>query len=393
MEFQKEEFKLLWKVYLAGLIRGIGAFFVPFVVIFLQDKPLSLAQIGILFGIASLANFLFEIPTGLIADKYGRKFSTLLGFTVTYLSFFFMIFAHSFYSLLVLFFLHAVGFTFVSGAYDGWIYEYLKSHKKEHFMHNYYSRRLSFMWFGLIFSGLIGGYLASFLPLYFLLILDTLFGVVFLFLMQQVPDPPIVEEKSATTFQDFFKTARSGFTLIKGNRNLILIVFASVGFTFSAGAHELLSSPVYIQLGAPLSSLGYFMALSGFLVFLIPNLLLHFSKKYGKVFLISFSVIEGLLISSIFFVSNYILFGLLLAFSFLCTAITDPISRTMFQHNSKTEVRATAMSMSQMFISLSYFIIFLSLGVLADLFGAQLILALSGLFAFLSAFLYCFVKE
>ncbi|MBI5798138.1 MFS transporter [Candidatus Woesearchaeota archaeon] len=393
MEFQKEEFRLLWKVYLAGLIRGIGAFFVPFVVIFLQDKSLTLAQIGVLFGVANLANFLFEIPTGVMADKYGRKFSALAGFVVTYLSFFFMIFVHSFYSLLFLFFLHAVGFTFISGAYDGWIYEYLKSHKKEHLMHNFYSRRLSFMWLGLIFSGLIGGYLASFLPLYLLLLLDTLFGVFFLFLMQQVPDPPIVQRKSFTTFRDFFEKGKIGFTLIKEDRNLLLIILASVGFTFSAGANDLLSSPIYIQLGAPLSYLGYFQALGGFLVFIIPNLLLHFSKRYSKIFLILFSALEGLLISSVFFVSNYILFGFLLAFSLVCGAITTPISSAVFQHHSKTEVRATVMSISQMFISLSYFIIFLFLGALADLFGAQFILALSGLFISISVVCYCFVKE
>src|SRR3989344_8059160 len=95
-----QEWKILWKVYLAEIIRGIGAFIVPFIIIFLQGKSLNLAQIGILLGSVSLTNFFMEIPTGIIADKYGRKFSAMLGFFIQYLSFFLMIFTHNYLFLL-----------------------------------------------------------------------------------------------------------------------------------------------------------------------------------------------------------------------------------------------------------------------------------------------------
>ncbi len=393
MEFQKEEFTLLWKVYLAELLRGIGAFIIPFLTIFLQNKSLSLAQIGILLGIVSLTNFFFEIPTGVIADKYGRKFSALLGFSISYLAVFLMIFTDSYSVLMLLFFCHGVGFTFVSGAFDGWIYEYLKSHKKEDYMHNFYSRRISFSYLGLVLSVLIAGYLASFLELYWLIALDTLFGLFFIFILSRVPDPIHLEEKKPMTLKHFFGTIKFGFTLIKNNRNLLLLILASIFFTFAVGAKELLSQPAYVELGTPLSYLGYISSFGALIIFIIPNLLLTYNKKYPKRTMILFSIIELLLVCSLFFVSNYLLFALLLSLSFLCGAIISPVSDSLFQHNSKTEVRATAMSMYQMIISIIFSIVFFTTGALADIFGAKVIIALSGLFIIPSVICYCLIKE
>ncbi|MSR86538.1 MFS transporter, partial [Candidatus Woesearchaeota archaeon] len=226
-----------------------------------------------------------------------------------------------------------------------------------------------------------------------LLILDTFFGIFFLYILLQVPDPPIIKEKHSMSFKNFLETTRLGFTLIKSNRNLFLLVLASVFFTFAVGAKELLSQPSYVGLGTPLSYLGYIASISGFIIFILPNLLLKWSKKYPKIIMVLFSLFEMLLICSLFFVSSYILFALLLTLSFLCGAVIAPASDTIFQHNSKTEVRATAMSIYNMLLSIVYFVVFLSFGFLAEMFGAQEVLALSGLFIIPSIICYCLIKE
>ena len=393
MEFQKEEFKYLWKVYAAELLRGVGAFIVPFMIIFLQGKSLTLGQIGILLATFSVTNFFLEIPTGIIADRYGRKFSAILGFIVDYLAFFFMIFTHSYFFLLVLYFFHGVGFTLTSGAYDAWIYEYLKSHKKEKYMHNFYSRKISFSYLGLVLSGLIGGFLVQYFDLSWLIVLDTAFGVFFLYFVLQIPDPPIFKEKKDSEFKKLFQIPRYGLLLIKNNRNLLLLVLATMFFTFVGGAKELLSQPVYIALGTPLSYLGYIAAFSGFLIAIAPNLLLNRSKTHPKRMVILFSVLELLLVLSLFFTTNYFLFALLLTLSYLCGTIISPISDTLFQHSLKTEVRAVTRSILEMAISFAYFIVFMCFGVLADTFGPQIILALSAFFILPAIVCYALIKD
>ncbi len=389
----KEEVKILWKIYLAELIRGIGAVIIPFLVIFLQSKSLSLAQIGILLGSVSLTNFFMEIPTVVIADRFGRKFSAMLGFIIQYLATFLMIFTESYLLLLFLFILWGIGFTLTSGAYDAWIYEYLKSKKKENLMHNFYSRKLSFSYLGLIFSGILGGYLVSFLELYWLIIFDTILGFVFLGLLYLLPDPPILKDKEYTGFKLFWKKTKEGFNLIRNNKTLLLLTIASMFFTVAVGAKELLSQPAYLELGTPLSYIGYIASISGLVIFIIPNLILGISKKYPKKIIILFSIIELITIFGLLFVHNYILFAFLIIISFLCGAIINPISDSIFQHNSKTEIRATSMSMLNMMISMVYFIVFFSFGILADIYGARVILALSGLFIIPSIVCYLFIKK
>src|SRR5258708_40346663 len=52
---------------------------VPIWVVFLQRKGLSLTQIGILEAIAWILAAACEVPTGLIADRWGRKASIAIG--------------------------------------------------------------------------------------------------------------------------------------------------------------------------------------------------------------------------------------------------------------------------------------------------------------------------
>lgn len=389
----KGELTILWKVYLAEIIRGIGAFIVPFMIIFLQGKSLNLAQIGILLGSVSLTNFFMEIPTGVIADRYGRKFSAMWGFGIQYISFFLMIFTDSYPLLLFLFILSGIGFTFTSGAYDAWVYEYLMSKKKENLMHNFYSRKLSFSYLGLIISGVLGGYFASFLGLSWLIVFDTILGIIFMGLLFLLPDPPILKDKEDMGFKVFFKKAKDGLNLLRNNRTLLLLTIASMFFTVALGARELLSQPIYIELGIPIQYIGYIAAIMGLVIAVIPNLILGFSKKYPKRTIIFFSIIEVLAIFGLMFIDSYILFALLIIISFLCGAIISPISDSIFQHNSKTEVRATTMSILNMAISIAYFIVFLSFGILAEIYGAKTILALSGLFIIPSIICYALLTN
>ena len=361
--------------------------------LFLQGKSLSLTQIGILLGIVSLTNFFLEIPTGIIADRYGRKSSAVLGFIISYLSFFLMIFTHSYPFLMLLYFLHGVGFTLISGAYDAWIYEYLKSHKKEKYMHNFYSRRLSFSYLGLILSGFIGGFLVTFLELYWLIIFDTLFGMAFLYFLLQIPDPPILRKKEYIGFKKFFHTLKEGFTLIKDNRNLLLLILAGMFFTVALGAKELLSQPAYVELGTPLSYLGYIASFTGLLLAVIPSLLLKRSKDHPKRMILLFGILELFAVCSLFFVTDYFFFAFLLTLSYLCGSIISPISDTIFQHNSRTEVRSTVMSLLNMCLSFVFFIVFVSFGALADILGAHVVIGLSGLFILPAIVCYALIKE
>jgi MFS family permease len=70
--------------------------------------------------------FLFEIPTGLIADIYGRRASTLLSYIVMGISMFFYGFSDSMMGFMIAEAIAAVALTLESGAFDAWIIDELK---------------------------------------------------------------------------------------------------------------------------------------------------------------------------------------------------------------------------------------------------------------------------
>ena len=55
-------------------------YFEPFIVLFFLDQGLSFAQIGLLIGFRELCHNIGEIPSGAVADLYGRRRCMMLSF-------------------------------------------------------------------------------------------------------------------------------------------------------------------------------------------------------------------------------------------------------------------------------------------------------------------------
>ncbi|MEL6408272.1 MAG: MFS transporter [Chloroflexota bacterium] len=84
----------------------------------ITDDPLQLVLLGV---VLEGTIFLLEIPTGVVADAYSRKWSVIFGIFLTGVAYLlegmFAIYA----TVLLAQFLYGVGFTFYSGANDTWI--------------------------------------------------------------------------------------------------------------------------------------------------------------------------------------------------------------------------------------------------------------------------------
>ena len=83
--------KLMWKFRFYGFFKNLR-FFEPFLLIMLINLGLSLFQIGLLVSIREIFTFIFEIPSGIIADKFGKKRELLICFIFYIISFVFYFF-------------------------------------------------------------------------------------------------------------------------------------------------------------------------------------------------------------------------------------------------------------------------------------------------------------
>ena len=80
--------------------------------------PLQMVLVG---TVLELSVFLFEIPTGVVADTVGRRRSVVIGHLLTGVSFIVLVSWPSFGTILLAQVIWGVGWTFISGAYPAWL--------------------------------------------------------------------------------------------------------------------------------------------------------------------------------------------------------------------------------------------------------------------------------
>ncbi|MCB0009838.1 MAG: hypothetical protein KDE04_25410, partial [Anaerolineales bacterium] len=86
-----------------------------------QTAQLDPFQLLLLGTALEGSTFLFEVPTGIVADLYSRRLSVIIGYFVIGLGF---LLEGLFPTFIVIFLAQAVwglGYTFISGAQDAWL--------------------------------------------------------------------------------------------------------------------------------------------------------------------------------------------------------------------------------------------------------------------------------
>ncbi len=99
--------------------------------LYLAYRGMSLVQIGMLESIFHMTSMLMEIPTGIVADRFGRKFSRILSRGVAFSATVLMLSSRSFSGFAFAFVLIALGYNFESGAGDALVYDSLVDDGRE----------------------------------------------------------------------------------------------------------------------------------------------------------------------------------------------------------------------------------------------------------------------
>lgn len=89
-------------------------------------EPYQLILLGTALEIAVI---FFEIPTGLVADKYSRKLSVVIGYFIIGLGFLIELSTLRFVWIFIAQIVWGFGYTFISGALDAWVSD--ETHNKE----------------------------------------------------------------------------------------------------------------------------------------------------------------------------------------------------------------------------------------------------------------------
>jgi MFS family permease len=130
----------------------------------MQVVHLNLFQIGTLFSIRGIIIYLFEVPSGVFADQYGKKTELMICFLFYIASFFFFFWGGSYAIVAVAMVLFGLGEAFRSGTHKAMIYSYLE--QKGWFEHKtfVYGRTRSFSLIGSSLSAFVSILLIIRLP-------------------------------------------------------------------------------------------------------------------------------------------------------------------------------------------------------------------------------------
>ena len=114
-----------WKFRAYGFLKNLR-FFDPFLILFLRESGLSFLAIGTLISIREIATNILEIPTGVMADAFGRRKAMLFGFGAYLVSFVLFYLGSSFLFFAMAMIAFAFGETFRSGTHKAMILEHLR---------------------------------------------------------------------------------------------------------------------------------------------------------------------------------------------------------------------------------------------------------------------------
>lgn len=335
-------------------------------VLYLAFKGMSLVEIGLLESIYHLTGLLFELPTGAIADVYGKKFSVVLGRVISVLSCILMITSNSFWGFAIAFILSSASRNLHSGAAEALVYDSLKGLGEEDSYKKIWGNLAFVMSLAQGIAVLLGGILADIRFLY-AYIFGTIIQSGALIASFGFHEPPVDKEEYTEKQRVnpvVFQVITSVKVLSVRKMVLYLILFSAL-----AGS---LQTTVFFYSQKYFSDMSYTKTIIA-LICASSSLIEAFASKYAYKFE-QFLKLEGTLatvaVLNISALAGLAFFKNLSIFFFLLTSITGGLGFTIFSDyvNSRipSEYRATILSFDSLCFSIFMICVFPLFGFLAE---------------------------
>jgi MFS transporter, DHA3 family, tetracycline resistance protein len=210
---------------------GAQAAYTVWAVYLVQEVGVNPLQLVLLGTVSEIAIFLFEVPTGVVADTYSRRLSIIIGMILAGLCLVVFGLVDVYWLIVVVVFLHGVAGTFMSGAWEAWITD-------EHGVDGIarvFLRGNQFSYLGAILGAGTGVAIATWdlgAGIVFGGTVSVLTGIACIFLMPEHGFRRRPVEERTSPLRAMKTTAVTGGRVVRGHNVLMLIV----GITFFAAA-------------------------------------------------------------------------------------------------------------------------------------------------------------
>ena len=316
-------------------------------------NPLQLILVGTTL---ELACFIFEIPTGIVADVYSRKLSIVIGGVLTGVGFILEGSISSFIFVLVAQIVWGLGSTFISGSLEAWIAEEEKNKDLDEIYIKGAQAGQIGAFIGIVLSTVIANFSVR-LPI---IVSGVLFIILALFLWLYMPENNFKPSAPGdlNTLKKMVYTFKSGLKFVKSKSIIMILLAVTLFYGLSSEGYDRLSNAHFLQ-DTTLPKLGNLSSVTWFGIFGILGMILSFivmhfmaknlknedNRKNGKL----------LLCINILYISSMLIFALTRNFSLMLIAylatntfriINEPIFSAWLNGHIDDNSRATVLSIN-----------------------------------------------
>lgn len=189
---------MIFRFSLYGFLKN-QRYFEPFFILYCIERGLNFTDIGLLIGFRELSIFLFEIPSGALADTIGRKRVMVTSFFAYTISFALFFISENMPAMFIGMLFFAIGETFRTGTHKAIIFSWLRKEKRESEKTTVYGFTRSWSKLGSACSIPISALIVYFLHNYSYCFLVSIFPCI-LNIVNLATYPEYLEENKLTAF-------------------------------------------------------------------------------------------------------------------------------------------------------------------------------------------------
>ena len=353
----------------------------PVVVLFYQDNGMGMHEIFVLKAIYSVAIVSMEIPSGWMADVWGRKKTLILGSILGSAGFLLYSFSYGFLAFVIAEIILGVGHSFVSGADSAMLFDSLKAAKKTEKYVKLEGRITSIGNFAEAIAGVVGGFLAA-------ISLRTPFFFQFAVAAIAIPASiALIEPHNESTGKllTIKKLVANIKIILTKNQNLRISILLSALTGTTTLTFAWLVQPFFKEIDLPVEMFGIFWT--------ALNLTVGVSSVFAHKIEDFFDKKSTLLIIIVLLALGYFLSGISITFwgiSFLflfyiVRGIATPVLKNYINQYTESEVRATMLSVRNFIIRIIFAAVGPLLGWITDNIDLKSAFLLAGALYLISA--------
>ncbi len=357
----------IYKFYLTEFLKT-QRYFIPVMILFLQFSKLNYTEIFILYAVESAVVFLMEIPSGILADRLGKKSILILARLFLIPAYLLFWLTGSFLSFLIAMIFLGMNKAFKSGTHKAFIYDFIKQTSSKISPSEVFGKGKFWGRIGEAVSSLIGGFIAikfGYNYVFLLALLPAILNTFNAFTYAGLKEDHSIKNSSGPGIKLHLRGALTEF---RENPVVLKLILNSSLFMICAETIEIYFQPYMVNVEVPVSWFGIIYT-AIFILTAFGSRYVHLlEKKISRASLTNITGWAGflpLLLLGLNINSRFI--TILFFFIFFLRHIRRPAITTEINDNITSENRATILSTDSFIRSVIKMILLPILGYITEI--------------------------